>query len=122
MPEAPYQSLTGRGFQEVIFFVEIWNKSGMIIGIVLMNVLRKNGAKNIILILVKFEKNKIFNASTCGDNCAKWLLKIAEKEDRTINLRHLMKFGETPFEIRILNTNQIVHTMDELVSIAGEFV
>ena len=24
------------------------------------------------LILVKFEKNKIFNASTCGDNCAKW--------------------------------------------------
>ena len=41
------------------------------------------------LILVKFEKNKIFNASTCGDNCAKWLLKIAETEDRTINLRHL---------------------------------
>ena len=74
------------------------------------------------LILVKFEKDKIFNASTCGDNCAKWLLKIAEKEDRTINLRHLMKFGETPFEIRILNTNQMVHTMDELVSIAGEFV
>ena len=38
------------------------------------------------LILVKFDKDKIFNASTCGDNCAKWLLKIAEKEDRTINL------------------------------------
>ena len=37
------------------------------------------------LILVKFEKDKIFNASTCGDNCAKWLLKIAESEDRTIN-------------------------------------
>lgn len=33
------------------------------------------------LILVKFEKDKIFNASTCGDNCAKWLLKIAETED-----------------------------------------
>ena len=33
------------------------------------------------LILVKFEKDKIFNASTCGDNCAKWFLKIAEKED-----------------------------------------
>ena len=73
------------------------------------------------LILVKFEKNKIFNASTCGDNCAKWLLKIAENEDRTINLRHLMKFEEE-FDIRILNTNQIVHTMEELVSIAGEFV
>ena len=75
-----------------------------------------------ILILVKFEKDKIFNASTCGDNCAKWLLKIAEPEDRTINLRHLMKFEVEPFDIRILNTNEIVHTMEELVSIAGEFV
>ena len=74
------------------------------------------------LILVKFEKDKIFNASTCGDNCAKWLLKIAETEDRTINLRHLMKFESEPFNIRILNTNQIVHTKEELVSIAGEFV
>ena len=74
------------------------------------------------LILVKFEKDKIFNASTCGDNCAKWLLKIAETEDRTINLRHLMKFEVEPFNIRILNTNEIVHTMEELVSIAGEFV
>ena len=74
------------------------------------------------LILVKFDKDKIFNASTCGDNCAKWLLKIAEKEDRIINLHHLMRFGTEPFTIRVLNTNQIVHSMEELVSIAGEFV
>ena len=74
------------------------------------------------LILVKFEKNKIFNASTCGDNCARWLLKIAESEDRTVNLRHLMDFGEDSFTVRILNTNQIVHSMRELVPIAGEFV
>ena len=40
------------------------------------------------LILVKFEPEKVFNVSTCGDNCAKWLLKIAEQEDRTVNLRH----------------------------------
>ena len=74
------------------------------------------------LILVKFDTDKIFNASTCGDNCAKWLLKIAEKEDRTVNLRHLMDFGKEPFELRILNTGQIVHSMKELVPIAGEFV
>ena len=74
------------------------------------------------LILVKFERNKIFNTSTCGDNCAKWLLKIAETEDRTINLRHLMDFGSGSFNIRILNTDQIVHSMEELVPIAGEFV
>lgn len=74
------------------------------------------------LILVKFERDKIFNVSTCGDNCAKWLLKIAETEDRTVNLHHLMRFGTEPFTIRVLNTDQIVHSMEELVSIVGEFV
>lgn len=74
------------------------------------------------LILVKFNQTKVFNASTCGDNCAKWFLKIAEEEDRTINLRHLMDFGSGPFTIRILNTGQIVHSMRELVPIAGEYV
>lgn len=74
------------------------------------------------LILVKYNSSKIFNVSTCGDNCAPWLLKIAEKEDRTVNLRHLMKFGKEPFTIRILNTDQIVHSSKELVPIAGEFV
>lgn len=74
------------------------------------------------LILVKYNTDKVFNASTCGDNCAKWLLRIAEKEDRTINLRHLMDFGDRHFLIRIVNTGQIVHSMKELVPIAGEFV
>ena len=74
------------------------------------------------LILVKFDTEKIFNVSTCVDNCAKCLLKIAQQEDRTVNLRHLMDFGPDPFTIRILNTNQIVHSMKELVPIAGEFV
>ena len=74
------------------------------------------------LILVKFEPDKIFNASTCGDNCAKWLLKIAESEDRTVNLLHLMDFGKGSFSVRIMNTGQVVHSMRELVPIAGEFV
>lgn len=74
------------------------------------------------LILIKNEPDKIFNASTCGDNCAKWILKMAENRDVTINLRHLMNFGKGPFEIRILNTNQIVHDRKELVSIAGMYV
>lgn len=74
------------------------------------------------LILMKNERTKIFNASTCGDNCAKWILRLAETEDLTINLRHLMDFGEGTFDIRILNTNQIVHSMKELVPIAGLYV
>lgn len=66
--------------------------------------------------------DKIFNASACGDNCAKWILKIGEKQDVTINLRHLMDFGEDTFTIKILNTNQIVHNMDELLPVAGMIV
>ena len=74
------------------------------------------------LILIHKEKSKIFNASTCGDNCAKWLLKIGEMEDVVINLRHLMDFGNGEFEIEVLNTHQIVKNMKELIDIAGEMI
>ena len=74
------------------------------------------------LILMKNERSKVFNASTFGDNCAKWILKLAEEEDLTINLRHLMDFGEVTFDIHIMNTDQIVHSMKELVPVAGLYV
>lgn len=74
------------------------------------------------LILIKNMPQKVFNASTCGDNCAKWILKIAQNQDITINLRHLMDFGDGEFEIMILNTNQIVRNMKELIPIAGLYV
>ncbi len=74
------------------------------------------------LILMKNEPEKVFNASTCGDNCAKWILKMAEEQDLTINLRHLMDFGDGEFTVRILNTKQVVHSMKELVPIAGLYV
>ena len=74
------------------------------------------------LILIYNEPHNIFNASTCGDNCAKWILKIAKKKDITVNLRHLMDFGDGEFDINIINTNCIVHSMEELVPIAGMYV
>lgn len=75
------------------------------------------------LILMAFDQTgKIFNASSCGDNCAKWILKIAGTKDLTINLRHLMDFGDGEFEMKILNTGDIVHNMGEFVWIAGKFV
>lgn len=74
------------------------------------------------LILIAFDKSRIFNASTCGDNCAEWILKIAESRKVVINLRHLMDFGKCEFKIKILNTGKIVKNMHELVSEAGEFV
>lgn len=60
------------------------------------------------LLLLRHDDTKIFNASTCGDNCAKWILRIAKesKKDIVINLRHVMDFGDKPFEIKILNNGK----------------
>lgn len=74
------------------------------------------------LILIKMMPDRLFNASNCGDNCAKWLLKIGEAQEATINLRHIMDFGDEPFEIHVLNTDQIVHDMVSLARIAGRYV
>ena len=77
------------------------------------------------LLLVHHMPKKIFNASTCGDNCSKWLLAIAKQheEDITINLRHLMNFDPEGkgkrFVIQIANTGEIVHDMKEYVIAAG---
>lgn len=63
------------------------------------------------LILMAFDKSgKIFNASSCGDNCAKWIVKLGERKDLTINLHHVMDFSSVPvFEALMLNTGVIVH-------------
>ena len=74
------------------------------------------------LILIDKVPKRIFNASNCGDNCAAWLIRLEKKKDITINLRHIMDFGDEPFEAEILNTNQIVTSMRELVPIAGRLV
>ena len=33
-----------------------------------------------------------------------------------------MDFGEGEFEIKILNTNEIVHNMEQFIKVAGEYV
>ena len=79
------------------------------------------GVKTILLMLFD-DTGRIFNASACGDNCAKWILKIAESKDLTINLRHIMEFGDDEFEMKILNTGEVVHNMLEFVNVAGLYV
>ncbi len=69
------------------------------------------------LMLVNFDRKHVFNVSTCGDNCAKWLLKIAEKRKVVINLHHVMDFGKGPFKIKVLNNGKIVKNMDELLTV-----
>ncbi len=74
------------------------------------------------LLLIKNVPDKIFNASTCGDNCAKFILKLAKDKDITINLRHMMHFGNSAFKVRVLNDDRIVTGMKELVPEAYKYV
>lgn len=71
------------------------------------------GAKT--LILMAFDRSgKIFNASACGDNCAPWIVKIADQRDLTINLHHIMDFSKANhFHAEILNTQKIVSSYRE---------
>ena len=66
------------------------------------------------LILIAHDSEHVFNASACGNNCARWLLKIAEQKDVTVRLGYLMDFGEGEFEITVLNTGNICRNMEEL--------
>ncbi|MDO5426073.1 MAG: DUF4869 domain-containing protein [Eubacteriales bacterium] len=81
-----------------------------------------SGGVKTLMLMAFSEEGKIFNASACGNNCAKWILKIGERKDLTVNLRHIMDFGEGTFEARILNTGEVVHNMEEFVKIAVDYV
>ena len=75
------------------------------------------------LMLMKHYPGKIFNASNCGDNCAKWILKLAETQDFTINLFHVMDFGDDPFDFRILNKKGlVVHNMQEFLNAGVKYL
>ncbi len=74
------------------------------------------------LILTYFMPDKVFNASTCGDNCARWFLDMSKEQERTINLRHIMDFGDRKLDIRILNNGVEVHSMSELVMVAADYL
>jgi hypothetical protein len=65
-----------------------------------------------------FDKTgRIFNASACGDNCAKWIVEIGKKKDLTINLHHVMDFSEvSEFEALMLNTGAVVHSYEEYLA------
>ena len=72
------------------------------------------GVKTLILMAFD-ETGKVFNASACGNNCAKWILKIAEKKDLTIRLGYLMDFGKDNLNIEIVNLGKTVHNGVDLV-------
>lgn len=82
-----------------------------VLGPILPEVL-SGGVKTLMMILKT--DGFIFNVNHCGDNCAKWILKIAEKKDITIYLGYMMKF-EGDFDIKILNTDAEAHNYQEYI-------
>lgn len=73
-----------------------------------------SGGVKALICMNSDESGYIFNLSNCGDNCAKWVIKIAEKKDLTVTLHHYMNFdGVENFKAYIINTDKIVESVDE---------
>ena len=75
-----------------------------------------SGGVKTLMLMAFDESGKIFNASSCGNNCAKWIVAIAGRKDLTINLHHVMDFSSVgEFDALMLNTGRMVHSYEEYV-------
>ena len=73
------------------------------------------------LIMIYKSPELVFDATSCGDNCARWLLEIGNREDVLINLQYLMRFSE-PFSISIENENRVVETYRDYINTAVKYI
>jgi hypothetical protein len=65
----------------------------------------------------------MYNATKCGENCAKWLVEIGRREDVTVNLRYYLPFDDCgDIEIEILNAHKKVYSAEEYRHIALKYV
>lgn len=69
------------------------------------------------LILLKFKPEEEYYGTAMGNNCAKWILRFAEKQDITLAFVHVMNFPE-PFELTILETGEKITNMNDYVVLA----
>lgn len=66
------------------------------------------------LMLMENRPDKVFNASYCGDNCAKWVQEIGRRHDVTIRLGYPMEFDDT-IEFKCVNNGEIVRGYENYV-------
>ena len=79
------------------------------------------GVKTLIMIYER--PDMVFDATSCGQNCAYWLLEIGKKKDVLVNLNYLMTFEEfAPFEVRIVNEDRVVSTHEDYLLTAIKYV
>ena len=75
------------------------------------------------LIMIYEKPQLVFDATSCGENCAKWLLEIGKQKEVTVNLNYLMKFENVPdFEVYIENENRSVSSIEDYVMTAVKYV
>jgi hypothetical protein len=75
------------------------------------------------LICIYKRPDLIFNATSCGENCAKWLAEIGRRENVTVNLRYYMPFDDCgDIEFEILNENVKVTNLREYMHVALKYV
>lgn len=67
------------------------------------------GVKTLILML---KESGVFWGTACGDNCAKWILKIAEKKDLIVCLSHIMEF-KCDFKAINLDTGNLIESEND---------
>lgn len=75
---------------------------------------RLSGSVKTLILLYMEGHEEIFNISTCGDNCAKWIQDIGDKKDITVRLGYAMRFDfDNGFSYYSYNNKRIVSTFDE---------
>ena len=75
------------------------------------------------LISIYKSPETVFDATSCGPNCAKWLLEIGGREDVTVNLNYYMPFkGSEPLEIEIVNSGKIVRNARDFTLTSLEYL
>jgi hypothetical protein len=73
------------------------------------------------LILMEYMPENEYYGTACGDNCAGWILKIAERKDIFLAFNHLMRFPQ-PFRIKGVNSGKILTCMMDLIREENDWV
>ncbi len=75
------------------------------------------------LIMIYERPDLVFDATSCGENCSKWLLEIGKQKDVMVNLNYLMKFDKCDnIEVYIENENRLINTYEDYILTAVKYV
>ena len=79
------------------------------------------GVQTLIMIYEKPEL--IFDATSCGENCAKILHEIGMQKNVTVNLNYLMKFNAVEsLEVYIENEKRVITDIEDYIMTAVKYV